>query len=106
MISAPAMTAARTTAAVALPATLGLAAGCWVVSVWQMTGMDLGVATRLGSFGFFAAAWVTTDKTRARTQNSCSRAPTGPGRGLRWPDGLGRCRGSVAGPAVRPVGYG
>ena len=28
---------------------LGLAATCWVVSVWQMTGMDRGVATRLGS---------------------------------------------------------
>jgi len=57
MISAPAMTAARTTAAVAPPATLGLAAACWVVSVRQITGMDLGVATRLGSFGLFAAAW-------------------------------------------------
>ncbi len=40
--SAPAMTAARTTAAAALTATLGLAAACWVVSVWQMTGMDMG----------------------------------------------------------------
>ncbi|HEV2253777.1 MAG TPA: hypothetical protein VGS06_11335, partial [Streptosporangiaceae bacterium] len=52
------MTAVRTTAAAALTATLGLAAGCWVVSVWQVTGMDMRVATRLGSFGFFAAAWV------------------------------------------------
>ena len=42
----------------ALAATLGLAAVCWVVSVWQMTGMDTGVATRLGSLGFFAAVWV------------------------------------------------
>jgi predicted metal-binding membrane protein len=56
--SAPAMTAVRTTAAAALTATLGLAAACWVVSVWQMTGMDMGVATRLGSFAFFAAVWV------------------------------------------------
>jgi predicted metal-binding membrane protein len=55
------MTAARTTAAAAaaaLTAMLGLAAVCWVVSVWQMTGMGMGVATRLGSFGFFAAVWV------------------------------------------------
>jgi predicted metal-binding membrane protein len=56
--SAPAMTAVRTTAAAALTATLGLAAACWVVSVWQMTGMDMGVATRLGSFAFFATVWV------------------------------------------------
>jgi predicted metal-binding membrane protein len=52
------MTAARTTAAATLPVTLGLAAACWVVSVWQMNGMDMGVATRLGSFAFFATLWV------------------------------------------------
>ncbi len=52
------MTAVRTTTAAALAVTLGLVAACWVVSVWQMTGMDMGVATRLGSFGFFAAVWV------------------------------------------------
>ncbi len=40
-------------------AALGLAGACWVVSVWQMTGMDMGVATRLGSFAFFTAVWVT-----------------------------------------------
>jgi len=56
--SAPAMTAVRTPAAAALTVVLGLAAACWVVSVWQMTGMDMGVGTRLGSPGFFAAAWV------------------------------------------------
>jgi predicted metal-binding membrane protein len=44
--------------AVALAATLGLAAGCWIISVAQMNGMNMGVATRLGSFGFFAALWV------------------------------------------------
>jgi predicted metal-binding membrane protein len=50
---------ARTTATtVALAATLGLAAGCWIISVAQMKGMDMGVATRLGSFAFFAALWV------------------------------------------------
>jgi predicted metal-binding membrane protein len=46
------------TAAAALTATLGLAAACWVVAVRQMSGMDMGVATRLGSFAFFAAVWV------------------------------------------------
>ena len=43
--------------AAALAATLGLAAVCWVVSVWQMTGMNMGTATPLGSFGFFIAVW-------------------------------------------------
>jgi predicted metal-binding membrane protein len=43
--------------AAALVATLGLAALCWVVSVWQMTGMNMGTATPLGSFGFFIALW-------------------------------------------------
>jgi len=45
-------------AAAALAATLGLAAASWVVAVRQMSGMDMGVATRLGSFAFFAALWV------------------------------------------------
>jgi len=44
-------------AAAALAATLGLAAASWVVAVRQMSGMDMGVATRLGSFAFFAALW-------------------------------------------------
>src|SRR5215475_14406010 len=56
--SAPAVTAVRATPAAALAALLGLAAACWVVSVWQMRGMDMGVGTELGSFAFFAAAWV------------------------------------------------
>jgi len=41
-----------------LTGTLGLAAACWVMAVWQMNGMDMGTATRLGSFGFFIAVWV------------------------------------------------
>ena len=45
-------------AAAALAATLGLAAASWVVAVRQMNGMDMGVATRLGSFAFFVAVWV------------------------------------------------
>jgi len=52
---------ARTSAptAVALAATLGLAAAAWVVSVRQMNGMDMGVATQLGPFAFFIALWVS-----------------------------------------------
>jgi len=41
----------------ALAATLGLAAASWAIAVWQMRGMDMGVATRPGSFGFFIAVW-------------------------------------------------
>ena len=53
--SATAKTAAL---AAVLAATLGLAAASWVIAVWQMRGMDMGVATRLGSFAFFIAVWV------------------------------------------------
>jgi predicted metal-binding membrane protein len=45
--------------AIVLGATLGLAAACWAAAAWLMRGMDMGVATRPGSFGFFAAVWVT-----------------------------------------------
>jgi predicted metal-binding membrane protein len=45
-------------AAPALAATLGIAAASWVGAVWQMSGMDMGVATQLGSFGFFVVLWV------------------------------------------------
>jgi predicted metal-binding membrane protein len=56
---APALPATTTRAtATALAGTLGLAAVCWVIAVWQMTGMDMGTATQLGSFGFFIAVWV------------------------------------------------
>jgi predicted metal-binding membrane protein len=51
--------AGTATTAAALTVTLGLAAAAWVAAVRQMSGMDMGVATRLGSFAFFAAAWVT-----------------------------------------------
>jgi predicted metal-binding membrane protein len=51
-----AMTSAR---AAALTATLGPAAACWVVTVRLMNGMDMGVATRLGSFSFFVGLWVS-----------------------------------------------
>jgi predicted metal-binding membrane protein len=42
----------------ALAAVLGLAAACWGIAVWQMHGMDMGVATRLGSFASFIAVWM------------------------------------------------
>jgi predicted metal-binding membrane protein len=45
--------------AAALAATLGLAAASWVVAVWQMSGMGMGVATELGPFGSFIAVWVS-----------------------------------------------
>jgi len=52
-----AMTSTRT--ALALTATLAVAAASWVVAVDQMAGMDMGVATELGSFAFFVAVWVS-----------------------------------------------
>ena len=55
-----ARTGTRTAAtAAALTATLGLAAASWVVAVRQMNGMDMGVATTLGSFTFFVVLWVS-----------------------------------------------
>jgi predicted metal-binding membrane protein len=54
------MTSDRTAAtAAALAATLGLAGASWVVAVRQMTGMDMGAATELGSFASFVVLWVT-----------------------------------------------
>ncbi len=47
---------AATTAA--LTGMVGLAGVCWIVAVWQMSGMDMGTATPLGSFGAFIAVWV------------------------------------------------
>src|SRR6266581_4291610 len=58
--ASPARKSAGTAATAAtLTATLGLAAASWVVAVRQMNGMDMGVATRLGSFAFFVALWVS-----------------------------------------------
>ena len=37
--------------------TVGIAAACWAVAVTQMRGMDMGVDTTLGSFGFFVGVW-------------------------------------------------
>jgi predicted metal-binding membrane protein len=56
----PARTSAGTAAtAAALAATFGLAAASWIAAVRQMNGMDMGVATPLGSFAFFVAVWVS-----------------------------------------------
>lgn len=55
-----AVTSVRTAAtAAALTATLGLAAASWVVAVRQMHGMDMGVASGLGSVAFFVPLWVS-----------------------------------------------
>src|SRR5438874_4115881 len=42
----------------AVTATLGLAGACWFLALRQMSGMDMGAATELGSLSFFLAAWV------------------------------------------------
>ena len=53
------MTSAGSAAtAAALAAAFGLAAASWVISVWQMSEMDMGPATRLGSPAFFVGVWV------------------------------------------------
>jgi hypothetical protein len=66
-----AMTSPRTArAAVALTATLGLAVVCWVVAVRQMSGMDMGVATRLGSFAFLAAVSMCQGRWRSPGRDS------------------------------------
>jgi predicted metal-binding membrane protein len=57
--SARTTSAGTAVTAAALTATLGLAAASWIVAVRQMNGMDMGVATRLGSFAFFVALWVS-----------------------------------------------
>lgn len=45
--------------ATVLAATLLLAAVGWATAARLMNGMDMGVASEPGSFGFFAAAWVS-----------------------------------------------
>ena len=49
---------AKSATAAVLTAMVGLAAASWVVALRQMNGMDMGVATHLGSFAFFVALWV------------------------------------------------
>jgi predicted metal-binding membrane protein len=57
-LSARMTTAGIARTAAVLTAIVGLAAASWVVAVRQMNGMDMGTATRLGSFTFFAVLWV------------------------------------------------
>jgi len=47
----------RGTSVLTLAGTFATAAVCWVISIQLMNGMDMGVATTLGSFGFFVAIW-------------------------------------------------
>jgi predicted metal-binding membrane protein len=44
--------------AVALTATVGLGAAAWILTIQRMHGMDMGVATRLGSLPYFLSVWV------------------------------------------------
>jgi predicted metal-binding membrane protein len=54
------MTGARTAGTASVPtAVLAVATAAWVVTAQQMQGMDMGVATELGSFRFFVVAWVS-----------------------------------------------
>jgi hypothetical protein len=67
------MTSTRTAVtAAALMATLGLGAASWVVAVGQMSGMDMGVATPLGSFAFFVALWVSSGHSWASRCMRCT----------------------------------
>jgi predicted metal-binding membrane protein len=52
------MTSERALGAIALAATLMLAAASWVVVIRQTNGMDMGGATELGSFASFIGYWV------------------------------------------------
>jgi predicted metal-binding membrane protein len=77
--AAPAATAA------ALAGTLGLAGACWVVAVWQLTGMDMGTETRLGSFAAFIGVWLAMMAAMmlpGAAPGRCEPSPvTGPGPG-------------------------
>src|SRR5580704_16393918 len=62
-MGAPALPAVATratpaVAAATLTGTLGLAAASWVLAVRQMHGMDMGVATRLGSLPLFIGSYL------------------------------------------------
>jgi hypothetical protein len=50
-----AVMSASTAATAAVLTTVALAAVSWVVTIARMDGMDMGVDTELGSFGFFVA---------------------------------------------------
>jgi len=50
------MSGSRSTS-VAIAATLVLAGGCWALTAERMSGMNMGVATELGSLAFFLGIW-------------------------------------------------
>jgi len=53
------MTSTRpVTIAGAVTATVAAAAAAWILAAQQMSGMDMGPQTELGSFGFFIGVWV------------------------------------------------
>jgi len=56
--SASSVSGSRVATAAALTFTLGLAGLAWVIALWLMRGMDMGVATQLGPFGSFVILWV------------------------------------------------
>jgi predicted metal-binding membrane protein len=58
LLGSVSMTSAKTVATVVILTTLGLSATAWIFAIHQMNGMDMGVATRLGSFGSFLGLWV------------------------------------------------
>ena len=45
--------------AVTLAGIVGVSVVCWVVGVVHARAMDMGVATSLGSFSFFAGSWIS-----------------------------------------------
>jgi predicted metal-binding membrane protein len=53
------MTSARpVTIAGAVTVTIAAAVAAWILAAQQMSGMDMGTETELGSFGFFVGVWV------------------------------------------------
>lgn len=55
----PAGVASRTARlVVVLAVTVGVASVCWVIALHRMSGMNMGVSTRLGSFGTFTVSWL------------------------------------------------
>jgi predicted metal-binding membrane protein len=53
------MTSARpVTIAGAVTVTIAAAVAAWILAAQQMSGMDMGTETELGSFGFFVGVWL------------------------------------------------
>jgi predicted metal-binding membrane protein len=56
-MAAPEFAGPRVTTITVVVAMPGLASAAWLASIQLMSGMDMGPATQLGSFGTFIAAW-------------------------------------------------